>query len=195
VTVPDTVSVKISSENAEAITMTPVVVQEMPFGELLQLVLGVTGKDAARIREILLRGSLVSGGSRFRWQGIELMSTEIEPLLVRYPDSDPSRSFNAGRCVRCVLRGGSRPLTIERTDGEKKRLFRGRSFWDELMELIGDPEYVEYSYRESADIYRFRLSPASQLELRKAANLIAYSSYEQYVRESTVTHIELLVSR
>ena len=66
---PPTVRVKLSSEAAESISITPVVVQEMPVGELVEYMLGVTGKDEARIRELLLRGSLVSGASRFRWTG------------------------------------------------------------------------------------------------------------------------------
>ena len=66
---PPTVRVKLSSEAAESISITPVVVQEMPVRELVEYMLGVTGKDEARIRELLLRGSLVSGASRFRWAG------------------------------------------------------------------------------------------------------------------------------
>ena len=68
---PRRVRVKLSSEAAESISITPVVVQEMPVRELVEHMLGVTGKDEARIRELLLRGTLVSGASRFRWAGWE----------------------------------------------------------------------------------------------------------------------------
>jgi len=61
---PPIVRVKLSSEAAESISITPVVVREMPVRELVEYMLGVTGKDEARIRELLLRGSLVSGASR-----------------------------------------------------------------------------------------------------------------------------------
>ena len=54
-----------------SISITPVVVREMPLRELVEYMLGVTGKDEARIRELLLRGTLVSGASRFRWAGWE----------------------------------------------------------------------------------------------------------------------------
>ena len=40
---PQTVRVKLSSEAAEAIAMTPVVVQELPVRELIEHMLGVTG--------------------------------------------------------------------------------------------------------------------------------------------------------
>ena len=66
---PQTVRVKLSSEAAGAITLTPVVAQELAVRDLIEHVLGLAGKDEARIREILLRGTLVSGASRFRWEG------------------------------------------------------------------------------------------------------------------------------
>jgi len=68
---PEKIRVKLSSEAAESIALTPVVVQEMALRELIEHVLGVTGKDEARIRDLLLRGTLVSGASRFRWPGWE----------------------------------------------------------------------------------------------------------------------------
>ena len=44
---PATVRVKLSSEAAESISLTPVVVQELPIRELVEHMLGVTGKDVA----------------------------------------------------------------------------------------------------------------------------------------------------
>ena len=74
---PPTVRVKLSSEAAESISITPVVVQEMPVRELVEYMMGVTGKDEARIAELLLRGSLVSGASRFRWVGWEAAREDL----------------------------------------------------------------------------------------------------------------------
>ena len=45
---PDRIRVKLSSEAAEGISITPVVAREMPLRELVEYMLGVTGKDAAR---------------------------------------------------------------------------------------------------------------------------------------------------
>ena len=53
---PQTIRVKLSSEAAEAISVTPVVVQEFALRDLIELMLGMAGKDEARIRELLLRG-------------------------------------------------------------------------------------------------------------------------------------------
>ena len=54
---PQTVRVKLSSEAAEAISLTPVVVQDLPTIELIEHILGITGKDEPRIRDVLLRGA------------------------------------------------------------------------------------------------------------------------------------------
>ena len=72
---PDRVRVKLSSEAAEGISITPVVVQEIGTRELVEYMLGLTGKDEARVRELLLRGTLVSGASRFRWRKGATQST------------------------------------------------------------------------------------------------------------------------
>ncbi len=68
---PQTIRVKLSSEAAEAISLTPVVVQEMPMRELVEHMLGVAGQGRGAHPRMLLRGTLVSGASRFRWAGWE----------------------------------------------------------------------------------------------------------------------------
>jgi hypothetical protein len=133
---PQTVRVKLSSEAAEAISLTPVVLQELPIRELIEHMLGVTGKDEARIRELLLRGTLVSGASRFRWAGWESDLEGIRAILSTFPDPDPSRVFVAERCVRAILRGGRQAIEIPREAGMRKGLFRRESFWDLLMGVV-----------------------------------------------------------
>ena len=176
--------------------MTPVVAQDISTEELVRLMLGVTGKDAVRVREILARGSLVSGASRFRWQGINVDPAEVAAFLSRFPDSDPSRRFEAANCTAAVLKGhGIRPLAIERHAGLKRRLFRKRSFWDELMALIDSPVYVEYSYKERVDVFHQRLDQGAQRRLRDAAKLLAYSSYERQIADGTFNSVDLQVPR
>src|SRR5215208_2705507 len=95
---PATVRVKLSSEAAESISLTPVVVQQLPVRELIEHMLGLTGKDERRIRELLLRGTLVSGASRFRWTGWEADPEGLREVLATFPDPEPSRPFAAERC-------------------------------------------------------------------------------------------------
>lgn len=193
---PETVQVKISSEVAESIGLSPVVVQDMALEELIGLLLGVTRKDAGRIREILLRGSVVSGASRFRWRGFDVSADDVTAYLTRYPDSDASLRFVPSHCFQVVLRGTTaKPLVLEREAGEKRRLLRSRSFWDELMALADRPEYVEYSYRERADIFRMRLGNEGQAKLRDAAKWLAYSSLEKQIREGSFNILELCARR
>src|SRR5881227_2028449 len=111
---PETVRVKLSSEAAESITLTPVVVQELPVRELIEHMLGVTGKDETRIREILLRGTLVSGASRFRWAGWEADPAGLREMLATFPDPEPDRPYSAERCFRAILRGGRVPIDLPR---------------------------------------------------------------------------------
>src|SRR5215472_11933947 len=106
----DRIRVRLSSEAAEGISITPVVAREMPLRELVEYMLGVTGKDEARVRELLLRGTLVSGASRFRWSGWEADVPEITELLDTFPNPEPERPFAAEYCMRAILRGGRQAI-------------------------------------------------------------------------------------
>src|ERR1039458_8801581 len=91
---PPTVRVKLSSEGAGSLSITPEGGQDMPARELVEYMLGGTGKDEARIRELLLRGNLGSGASRFRWTGWDVDLEGLRELLATFPDADASRRFS-----------------------------------------------------------------------------------------------------
>jgi hypothetical protein len=74
-------------------------------------------------------------------------------------------------------------------------MFRSRSFWDELLGIIESPLYIEYSYKERADVYRARLSSGGQERLRTAAGLLAYSTFERQLRDGRVSQVDLYVRR
>ncbi len=164
--------VKISSEEAGAIALTPVVVREMPVRELVELMLGVTGKDAARIKDLLRRGSFVSGASRFRWAGVDL---DVEQLLGDFPDADPSRAFAPNRCTSAVLRKTPAKVEFTKEAATKTRLFQKETFWNLLLATATAPQYLEYSYKEKADVYRARLDIVASKQLCEGAKLLAYS--------------------
>src|ERR1700690_1982447 len=132
---PETIRVKLSSEAADYVSITPVLVQELPLRDLVGHMLGVTGKDPARIRELLLRGTLVSGASRFRWTGWDADIDGIRQLLAGFPDPEPGRPFDAARCVRATLRTTRQPIEIPRAAAARKKLFKKSSFWDVLIEV------------------------------------------------------------
>jgi hypothetical protein len=106
---PDSVRVKLSSEAAESISITPVVVRDIPMRELIEHMLGITGKDVPRLHELLLRGTLVSGASRFRWSGWDADPDAIRSLLATFPDPDPLRPSPPSIVFapRCADRAGA----------------------------------------------------------------------------------------
>jgi hypothetical protein len=191
---PDTrtVRVKISSEEAGAISITQVVSQDISLRELVEHMLPLAGKDMVRIREILRRGSLVSGASRFRWTGWEAEEAEIAELLDSFPDPDPGRAFSSGQCIHAVLRGSRRTVEIPR---EAARARRGAGLWEALMEVAAEARYADYSYRQRAD--RYSVVPTRQAveRLRAAAEKVIYATLRDQVRAAEILSVEFFVER
>src|ERR1700748_3761175 len=101
---PDHLRVKVMSDSAGYIETTAVTTREIPFAQLLDLLVAVAGLDAARIRTILRAGTAVNASYRYRWAPIAADEAEIAPLLSRFPQPDPSRPFNAERCLLARIR-------------------------------------------------------------------------------------------
>jgi len=194
---PATVRVKLSSEAAGAIAITPVVVQELPIRGLLGHMLAVAGKDEARLCEILLRGSLVSGASRFRWAGWEADRESLRELLGAFPDPDPTLEFAPGRCTRAVLTGGRQAIEIGREAAAGHGLFRRSGFWEELMEMVSgsDPVYAGYSYRDAADRYRCLLTAGTCARLRAAAESLHHSTLRARIQTEAFGVVEVYTGR
>jgi hypothetical protein len=192
---PSIVRVKVSSETAEMIALSPVVVQEMKMEELVRVIVSSAGKNPARVREVLERGSVVIGASRFRWDRLNLQDEDIAPLLAAFPDPDPRRPFDPLRCDHFILRGGASQIALDKDAAHRKRLFRRRSFWDELLDLAQDATYAGYSYKESADVYRLVLDPERQRRLRAAARLSPFSSTTRQIEAAALDRVEFFVKR
>ena len=194
---PSTIAVKLSSEAAGSIAITPVVVQQLTPSELIEHMLEITGKDEARIREILRRGTLVSGGSRFRWPGWDPDPEGLREVLARFPDPDPSRPFSVERCVRAILCGGREAVELPRELLARKRLLERRSFWELLMEVTGmtDAVYRGYSYRDRADRYLREFSEAERERLQAGAGWITARALRELVRGSLFSGAELYATR
>jgi hypothetical protein len=194
---PQTVRVKISSEAAGAITLTAVVAQDLPVRELIEHMLGVAGKDERRIGEILRRGTLVTGASRFRWAGWEAGPEDLRAVLATFPDPDPSLPFDPARCFRAVLRGGRRAVELPREAAARKGIFQRANFWDALMEIAGagGVVYSDYSYRDRADLY-IRDFRADEVErLRGAGEALRYRTLRDQIEVGGFGMAELYTSR
>jgi hypothetical protein len=194
---PTSVRVKLSSEVAESISITPVVVRDIPIRELIEHMIGITGKDESRLHDLLLRGTLVSGASRFRWTGWDADPEAIREALASFPDPDPERRFAPELCIRAALRGPGRRIEIPREIGQRKPLFRRSSFWDTLMGVAASSElrYVDYVYRERADCYSATLSLAALERLRESARLVKYSTLQQQILHTNLESVDLFVAR
>ncbi len=194
---PQTVRVKLSSEAAEAISITPVVVQELPIRELLEHMLAITGKDEPRIRDFLRRGSMVSGASRFRWAGWDAEPEPLRELLASFPDPDPTRAFDAGRCVKAILRGGRQSIHIPRDAASRKGLLQRTAFWDALIEIAGAGAvvYGGYSYRDHADRFLREFTFSEAARLREAGASVRFNTLRDQIRTAAFMQAELLVTR
>lgn len=191
----ETVRVKISSDAAGSIALTPVVVQEMTLAELADHIVAVCGKDTARIRDIMQRGSLVSGASRLRWEGWRAEEAEVAALLARFPDPDPCRPLQLERCTAIVLHAGAQKLVVPRAAAEKRKLLQRKSLWTVVSPLAAEAGYIGYSYREKGDVYRVTLSHDAQAALREAGRSVPFASLARQLSTLVVDAIEFQVPR
>jgi hypothetical protein len=159
--------------------------------------LSVVGKDEARVREMLFRGTLVAGASRFRWPGWEVDQSELHDLMSTFPDPDPNLPFDGGHCLRAVFHGGRQAIELPREVGEHRGLLQKRTFWQVLMETTAaaNPSYHGYSYRDRADRY-WRDFDLQEIErLRQAADYIRYTSVRDQIAAARFTAAEFFTLR
>lgn len=199
---PESIAVKYTEEEAGAISMRPVVRQTFRAPELVDMIVGVAGKDSQRLRQILRSGTVVFHAYRYWWQGFEPDPAALEEILARYPDADPSRPFQPENCAEAVFESGNpapRPLLrIRREAAIRKRLLRSRSFWDSLMTLARQSPvvYREYSYSARGDIYVMSLSTAQRARLAEdAARLAPRSLRASLAALPPASHLAFLCPR
>jgi hypothetical protein len=188
VTLPESIPVRYTEEEAGYVTVRPVVRQAFRLDELLDMILSVTGKDAARVRQILHSGTVVYHFYRYSWTGFDADEAELSAALTRFPDADPTRPFAADECTLAVFESaGAHPkhlLELDRTAGLKRRIFRGHSFWERLIEIAENekPSYQTYSYGRRADLYRLDLNGQNILQIAHAAESLAPGNLRSALR-------------
>lgn len=166
VPLPDTIPVRYTEEEAEYVSLRPVVRQTFRIAELVDMVVGVAGKNLERVQTILRAGTVVFHSYRYWWQGFEADGENLRELLAPYPDSEPSRPFWFGACVAVWFQSSDTPprhsVEVRREVASRKLWFRSRSFWKCIEERGSElsPVYREYSYVLRADTYVADLHPA-----------------------------------
>jgi hypothetical protein len=182
---PETIPVRYTEEEAGYVSFRPVVRQSFRPDQLLDMVLSVTGKDAARIKQILRSGTVVFHFYRYWWTGFDIDETELRGLLARFPDPDPSREFRGAECTLVAIESGAPPprppLEVQKTAISRRRLFRRRSFWDALLaEAASTPViYHGYSFAHHGDLYWLELSAEARARLAGAAASLAPRAMRQ----------------
>jgi hypothetical protein len=176
---PDTIAIRFTEEDAGYVTVRPVVRQTFRMAELTDMVLTVTGKNVARVQQIFRAGTVVYNGYRYWWDSFAAEPGEITALLAPYPEDDPSLPFRAlaVASVSLEIGGGSQRslIDITREEASAKRWFQKRRPWEILLGAAEKtaPRYEKYSHAHRADLYRLNLSiePAQALlaETRAAA--------------------------
>ncbi len=169
----------------------------MRLAELVGLMLDVTGRDAPRLQSLLLRGSLVVGATRYRWDAVRATAEQVQELLTGLPDDEPQRPFEPELCTEVLLEGPGFRMRASSQALARRRLLRRRSFWDVLTETaeMAGARYAGFHHREQADRYVIDVGPDLAGALRRHAGLLHYRALELQIREGGVRRIEFLVRR
>jgi hypothetical protein len=186
VTLPEKIPVRYSEEEAGYVSFRPVVRQAFGVHELLDMILSVTGKDAARVKQILRAGTIAFHSYRYWWTAFEPTDADLREALAGFPDSDPARAFSANDCALVVLESGgvaAREIAeISREAGSARRWFTRGTIWQLLLETAARaaPAYHGYSYERRADLYRLDIDPGGGASLAEQAERLAPRSLRQF---------------
>lgn len=200
--IPETISVRFTEEDATHLDVRPVRRQTFRFDQLVDMVLSVTGNDAARVQQILRSGTVVYHFYRYWWPGLEIPAAELGAVLARFPAADPTRVFRAEECAAILLESADsrsrEPIELERGALDRRKLFGGRSAWRILLDAAsaGAPKYRGYSYSRRADLFELALPPEQAAALiAKAARMTPRDVRAMLERHSTIARIVYVCPR
>src|SRR5579883_3052625 len=103
---PDQIPLRYTEDDAGYMSVRPVVKQTFRLHELIDMVVSVAGKDPARVQQIVRSGTVVYHGYRYWWEALSAEISELERLLVTFPDDDPSRPFVPQEATAVLLEMG-----------------------------------------------------------------------------------------
>ena len=175
---PNQIPLRYTEEDAGFVSVRPVVKQTFRLHELVDMVVSVAGKDAARVQQIFRSGTVIYNGYRYWWDPLPAEREEIEHLLLPFPEDDPSRPFEPERATAVLLEigGGAQRTVVEisRQDAAAKKLFARHSPWDVLTAFANgkSARYDKYAHARRADLFRLSL-PFDQAQQLLAAMLAA----------------------
>jgi hypothetical protein len=210
VPLPETIAVKYTEEEAEYLSMRPLVRQTFRAAELVDMIVQVAGKDSTRVQQILRAGTVVFHSFRYWWQGFEPDAAALAEILAKYPDADPSRPFRAEDCIEVILESSGSPprhsLRITQDAAAKasplrklaRALRNAPSFWQRLMNFAEEahPRYREYSYTRRGDVYSIALTTDQIARLsREAARHAPRALRAELLEPPAISQIVLVCPR
>ena len=175
---PAQIPLRYTDEDAGYMSVRPVLKQTFQLLELVDMVVSVAGKDAARVQQIFRSGTVIYNGYRYWWEALPADREEIDRLLLPFPDDEPSRTFEPNQATAVLLEigGGAQRTIVEisRQDAMQKKLFAKHSPWDVLTNFASarSPRYEKYAHARRADLFRLSL-PFDQAQQLLAALLAA----------------------
>jgi len=175
---PQIIAARYTEEDAGYMSVRPVVKQTFRQHELIDMIVSVAGKDAARVQQILRCGTVLYHGYRYWWDALSAEIPELETLLASFPDEDPSRAFlpQEATAVLFEMGGGTQRVVTEilREDASRKKLFARQSAWDVLAgwAVSHAARYEKYDHGRKADLFRMVI-PFEQAKQLLAAMLAA----------------------
>jgi hypothetical protein len=170
---PATIPVRYTEDEAEYVSLRPIVRQTFQLRELVEMILSVSGKDAQRIQKLLAAGSVTYHGYRYWWDGFAADLAELEVVLGSYPDADPERIFEMARCSAVIFEAAKfkEKVEVSREQGAAGKWYRRGNFWGVVEALAGGaaPAYAGYTYEKRADLYETPIDGAAAGRLVEAA--------------------------
>jgi hypothetical protein len=136
---PEIIPVKYTEEEAEYLSMRPLVRQEFRSAELVDMIVQVAGKDPLRVQKILGAGTIVFHSFRYWWTGFEADAAALSEILTKYPDADPQRIFRAEDCNEVILESCSLPATVGLSPVTISAVEAGKQATSSLADLTSLP--------------------------------------------------------
>jgi hypothetical protein len=192
---PQTIAVRYTEEEAEYVSLRPIVRQTFQFKELVEMILSVSGKDSARIQKLLAAGSVTYHGFRYWWDGFPAGDEELTAFLAAYPDPNPALPFRLESCEKALFESEKSrdKAEISKEEGSVTRWYRRGNFWQRLVEVTraGINDYAGYSYERWADLYTLGLDETAAAELAAAAKKYLPRAEAGFIR--AITHARRVV--
>ena len=93
-----------------------------------------------------------------------------------------------------MLPGGVR-IAVLREVAETRRLFQRNSFWTALEQIAGKAQYVTYSHRERADIFKAALTVGQRESIQQVLQLLKNQALARRIHLAPFDAIEFIVTR